>query len=68
VVRGGRSDGAWKWMLYGDDDIYWFADNLKPALEELDPDVPYYVTDDVMGCCHVSNGPAPVGCIFMCEL
>jgi hypothetical protein len=55
-------------MLYGDDDIYWFADNLKPALEELDPDVPYYVTDDVMGCCHVSNGPAPVGCIFMCEL
>jgi len=49
---GYSDDTTWKWMLYGDDDIYWFVDNLLPALEELDPDVAYYVTDDIMGCCH----------------
>jgi hypothetical protein len=51
---GCSDDSTWKWMLYGDDDIYWFVDNLFPALEELDPDIAYYVTDDIMGCCHGS--------------
>ncbi|KAK3240734.1 hypothetical protein CYMTET_49443 [Cymbomonas tetramitiformis] len=45
--------GKYKWMLYGDDDTYFFMSNILEELQGLDPDMPYLITDDVGGCCHI---------------
>ena len=34
-----------KWMLYGDDDTVFFVDNALDMLEELDHNMPYFLTD-----------------------
>ena len=34
-----------KWMLYGDDDTVFFIDNALDMLEELDHNMPYFLTD-----------------------
>eukprot|EP00854_Cymbomonas_tetramitiformis_P016785 gene16785-19939_t len=46
-------EGKYKWMLYGDDDTYFFMSNILEELQGLDPDMPYLITDDVGGCCHI---------------
>ncbi|KAL3137758.1 hypothetical protein ABBQ38_005021 [Trebouxia sp. C0009 RCD-2024] len=34
-----------KWMLYGDDDTVFFVDNVLDMLEDLDHNMPYFLTD-----------------------
>ncbi|GLC55948.1 hypothetical protein PLESTB_001048000 [Pleodorina starrii] len=36
---------SYKWLLYGDDDTFFFVENVKALLQEYDPDLPYIVTD-----------------------
>ena len=36
---------SWKWMLYGDDDTVFFMDNVLKLLNELDHNVPYFISD-----------------------
>lgn len=46
-----QSSGAdsYKWMLYGDDDTVFYLDNVLRMLEalELDPAMPYFITDHI---------------------
>ncbi|KAK9836092.1 hypothetical protein WJX81_000611 [Elliptochloris bilobata] len=37
--------GAYKWLLYGDDDTFFFTDAMLGVLGGLDPDMPYFLTD-----------------------
>eukprot|EP00198_Chlamydomonas_reinhardtii_P013108 XP_001702445.1 predicted protein [Chlamydomonas reinhardtii] len=37
--------GGYKWLLYGDDDTYFFLDSVRELLRDYDPDLPYVVTD-----------------------
>ena len=34
----------YKWMLYGDDDTLFFPDTTAKLLQNLDPDMPYFLT------------------------
>lgn len=34
-------------MLYGDDDTFWFIDNALVYLSQLDPDMPYLLSDNI---------------------
>ncbi|KAK9848859.1 hypothetical protein WJX84_012447 [Apatococcus fuscideae] len=36
---------TYKWLLYGDDDTVWFLEGVMSMLEDLDPDMPYFITD-----------------------
>lgn len=36
--------GGYKWLLYGDDDTYFFLDSVRELLRDYDPDLPYVVT------------------------
>jgi hypothetical protein len=45
-------DPDWQWMVYGDDDTVFLLPNLHEVLRNLDPEVPYYISDDIAGCCH----------------
>ncbi|KAK9807886.1 hypothetical protein WJX72_012243 [[Myrmecia] bisecta] len=36
---------TYKWLLYGDDDTIWFMDAVMNMVEDLDPHVPYFLTD-----------------------
>eukprot|EP00891_Asterochloris_glomerata_P009889 jgi/Astpho2/9889/fgenesh1_pg.00152_%23_12_t len=36
---------SYKWLLYGDDDTVWFMDSVQKVLEDLDPELPYFITD-----------------------
>ena len=40
-----RGYDNFKWMLYGDDDTVFFVDNALDMLEELDHNMPYFLTD-----------------------
>lgn len=35
---------SYKWLLYGDDDTVWFMDGVLKFLEDLDPDMPYFIS------------------------
>eukprot|EP00854_Cymbomonas_tetramitiformis_P008294 gene8294-9852_t len=43
---------TFKWMIFSDDDAFFFMPNLLELLEPLDPDVPYIISDDIANCCH----------------
>ncbi|KAK9803733.1 hypothetical protein WJX73_008989 [Symbiochloris irregularis] len=36
---------SYKWLLYGDDDTLFFPHALKRTLHNLDPNIPYFLTD-----------------------
>ncbi|KAG2425675.1 hypothetical protein HXX76_013517 [Chlamydomonas incerta] len=36
---------SYKWLLYGDDDTYFFLDSVRELLRDYDPELPYVVTD-----------------------
>lgn len=38
---------TFKWVLYGDDDTVFFIDGALDALENLDYNMPYLLSDDV---------------------
>ena len=38
---------SYKWILYGDDDTFWFIDNALVYLSQLDPDMPYLLSDNI---------------------
>jgi len=35
---------SYKWLLYGDDDTFFFLDAAMQVLQHLDPDMPYFLT------------------------
>lgn len=35
---------TYKWLLYGDDDTFFFLDAAMNVLQHLDPDMPYFLT------------------------
>lgn len=37
-------EGSFKWMLYGDDDTFFFVDAVLEAVGGLDPEMPYFLT------------------------
>ena len=39
---------SYKWLLYGDDDTLFFPHALKHTLQDLDPNVPYFLTGAVL--------------------
>ncbi len=41
------SPNSYKWILYGDDDTFWFIDNALIYLSQLDPDMPYLLSDNI---------------------
>lgn len=40
-----RFGDTYKWLLYGDDDTFFFDHALISTLQEMDPDMPYFLTD-----------------------
>ncbi|KAK9867583.1 hypothetical protein WJX84_007677 [Apatococcus fuscideae] len=36
---------TYKWMLYGDDDTMFFVEGVQNLVKDLDPDMPYFITD-----------------------
>ena len=44
--------GRFKWMLYGDDDIFWFRSNVYTLLHPFNSELPYLISHDIGGCCH----------------
>ena len=36
--------GSYKWLLYGDDDTFFFLDAAMNVLQHLDPEMPYFLT------------------------
>ncbi|KAK9807756.1 hypothetical protein WJX72_008195 [[Myrmecia] bisecta] len=36
---------TYKWLIYGDDDTFWFWDGILTMVEDLDPETPYFLTD-----------------------
>ncbi|KAK9817252.1 hypothetical protein WJX72_011896 [[Myrmecia] bisecta] len=36
---------SYKWCLYGDDDTVWFIDGILDLVQDIDPDMPYFITD-----------------------
>eukprot|EP00891_Asterochloris_glomerata_P005118 jgi/Astpho2/5118/fgenesh1_pg.00073_%23_16_t len=54
------ADRPYKWLLYGDDDTLWFVDGVFDLVKDLDPGMPYFISDnlwwsDVQGA--VGNQP-----------
>lgn len=43
--------GRWDWLLVGDDDTVWFLDNVRSMLDGLDSSLPYFLSDNLGGCC-----------------
>ena len=39
---------SYKWLLYGDDDTVWFMDGVLKFLEDLDPDMPYFISGQLL--------------------
>ena len=35
---------SYKWLLYGDDDTFFFLDAAMNVLQHLDPQMPYFFT------------------------
>ncbi|KAL3145530.1 hypothetical protein ABBQ32_003355 [Trebouxia sp. C0010 RCD-2024] len=38
---------GYKWILYGDDDTLWFTGGVLNLLKDLDPQMPYVITDNM---------------------
>ncbi|KAL3156131.1 hypothetical protein ABBQ32_012426 [Trebouxia sp. C0010 RCD-2024] len=38
-------NGDYKWILYGDDDTFFFVDGVLELLQDFDPSLPYFITD-----------------------
>ncbi|KAK3272035.1 hypothetical protein CYMTET_19642 [Cymbomonas tetramitiformis] len=57
-----RQTQTFKWMIFSDDDAFFFMPNLLELLEPLDPDVPYIISDDIANCCHHFCQDPPAGC------
>ncbi|DBA83020.1 TPA: hypothetical protein ACH3X1_006796 [Trebouxia sp. C0004] len=38
-------EGDYKWILYGDDDTFFFVDGVLELLQDFDPSLPYFITD-----------------------
>ena len=36
--------GEYKWILYGDDDTFFFVDGVLELLQDFDPSLPYFIT------------------------
>lgn len=54
--------GEYSWMLYGDDDTFFFLDNILELLQDFDPNMPYIITgvqldNQQFGCIH---------CLYSC--
>jgi hypothetical protein len=43
-LHGRHFGDTYKWLLYGDDDTYFFLDAAMNVLQHLDPDLPYFLT------------------------
>lgn len=43
--------GTFDWLLMGDDDTVWFLDHVRALVSGLDASVPYYLSDNIGGCC-----------------
>ena len=39
-----------KWLLYGDDDTFFFIDAVLKTVENLDPEIPYFLTGAITVC------------------
>ncbi|KAK9816820.1 hypothetical protein WJX72_005362 [[Myrmecia] bisecta] len=50
---------TYKWLLYGDDDTVWFIDGMMRILENLDPDMPYFITDHMWWSSHPGRASHP---------
>ncbi len=37
-------EGDYKWILYGDDDTFFFVDGVLELLQDFDPSLPYFIT------------------------
>ena len=48
--NGRRFGDTYKWLLYGDDDTFFFDHALISTLQEMDPDMPYFLTGAHMSC------------------
>lgn len=56
-------------MLYGDDDTFFFLDNILELLQDFDPNIPYIITGDQLDSqqfdrCSVRTG-AYIACIAL---
>lgn len=56
TLRGAGGAPAFDWLLFADDDVFWNVAAVREMLAPLDPAVPYWITDDLLGCCHHSDG------------
>lgn len=54
---------SFKWLLYGDDDTVFFIDGALDALENLDYNMPYLLSDDVW---FVEDDGKTFQCPFVC--
>ena len=39
---------SYKWLLYGDDDTQFFVDGVLRLVQDFDPDVPWFITDECL--------------------
>ena len=39
-------EGDYKWILYGDDDTFFFVDGVLELLQDFDPSLPYFITGE----------------------
>ncbi len=44
----------YKWILYGDDDTMWFIEGVLNFLEVFDPEMPYFITGQLIISSHFS--------------
>ena len=45
---------SYKWLLYGDDDTMFFIDGVLALVQNLDADVPYFITGQAARLCAAS--------------
>ncbi len=51
---------SYKWLLYGDDDTFFFLDAAMQVLQHLDPEMPYFLTGEaLLIACHPAHDPFP---------
>ena len=51
---------SYKWILFGEDDTVLFVENALKLLGHLDPDLPYFLTDNI----HYPQKHIDGGCVF----
>lgn len=62
--------GQYDWILYGDVSTVFFVDRITELLEGLDPNIPYVISDSIMGTCSKSghDGIVPIDYASYCLL